>query len=101
MIVTAAISRYGQIPKYAGGCCCSGYLARVGFVTGFGVFLALTGHIAYMNWMYFPLDYTLAYIVDAVGGWFLTGLVIAAIVKPMVACSKDDAGTSQKAAAAE
>ncbi len=69
-----------------GGCCCNGYWSRVGFVLGFGVFLALTGHISYLNWMRFPLDYTIGFIVDAVVGWFLVGLVVGAIVKPASNC---------------
>ena len=65
----------------ANGCCAS-YGKRVGFVTAFGIFLALTAHVSYYNWMRFPVDYTLMFIVDAVVGWLLAGLAIAAIVKP-------------------
>lgn len=64
------------------GGCCSSYVRRVGFVSGFGVFLALTGHVAYFNWMRFPAHYSAMCIVDALVGWFLVGLAIAAIVKP-------------------
>lgn len=59
---------------------CNTYFKRVLFVTGFGVFLALTGHVSYMIWMRFPQDYTMMFVVDAIGGWFLVGLAIAAIV---------------------
>ena len=65
-----------------GGCCCQSYLQRVGLVTALGLFLALLGHVAYYNWMHFELSYTLVFVVDVVVGWFLAGLVIAAIVKP-------------------
>lgn len=65
-----------------GGCCSDNYLARVGFVAGFGFFVALVGHLSYFNWMNFPLGYTLAFCVDVIVGWTLAGLVIAAIVKP-------------------
>lgn len=61
---------------------CRSYLQRVGFVTGFGVFLALMGHVAYYNWMHFDGFYTAMFVVDVVVGWFLVGLVIAAVVRP-------------------
>lgn len=62
--------------------CCQSYVGRVLYVTGFGVFLALTAHVSYMIWMRFPQDYTMMFVIDAVVGWFLAGLGIAAIVKP-------------------
>lgn len=62
--------------------CCNSYAARVGFVAGLGIFVGLVGHASYWNWMNFPLDYTIMFIVDVTIGWTLTGLVIAAIVKP-------------------
>ena len=64
------------------GNCCSSYWRRVGFVSAFGIFLALTAHVAYFNWMRFPADFTMMFIVDAIVGWFLAGLPIAAIVRP-------------------
>jgi len=67
----------------AGGCCCNGYLARVGFVAGFGVFVALVGHLSYLNWMSFPLGYTIVFCVDVIVGWTLAGLAIAAVIKPI------------------
>lgn len=63
------------------GCMCQSYWSRVGFVMCFGIFLALTGHVSYYNWMKFPMDYTAMFVVDAIVGWFLAGLAIAAIVK--------------------
>ena len=62
--------------------CFAAYQARVGFVTGLGVFLALMGHVAYYNWMHFDGYYTAMFVVDAVVGWFLVGLIVAAIIKP-------------------
>lgn len=64
------------------GPCGRSYWCRVGFVAGLGVFVALVGHMAYWNWMYFPLDYTIAFVVDVVVGWTLAGLAIAALIKP-------------------
>ncbi len=61
---------------------CRSYPQRVGFVTGFGVFLALMGHVAYYNWMHFDGFYTAMFVVDVVVGWFLVGLVVAAIIRP-------------------
>ena len=68
--------------------CCKSYASRVGFVTGLGIFVGLVGHASYWNWMHFPQDYTLMFIVDVVVGWTLTGLVIAAIVRPGGCCAK-------------
>ena len=73
----------------AGGCCGS-YLNRGGFVTGLGVFVALIGHLSYWNWMYFPLDYTLGFVVDVVVGWSLAGLIMAAVVRPEACAAKGD-----------
>ncbi len=66
------------------GSCCASYWRRVGFVSAFGIFLALTAHVAYFNWMHFPPDFTIAFVIDVVVGWFLAGLPIAAIVRPAI-----------------
>jgi hypothetical protein len=68
--------------------CCKSYGYRVGFVVGMGMFTALIGHVSYWNWMNFPLDYTVAFVIDNVVGWTLAGLVIAAIVTPTVCAPK-------------
>ena len=68
--------------RCAVGGTCRSYPQRVGFVTGFGVFLALMGHVAYYNWMHFDGFYTAMFVVDVVVGWFLVGLVVAAIIRP-------------------
>ncbi len=62
--------------------CYRTYFARVGFVTGLGVFLGLMGHMTYHIWMHFDLYYTVMFVVDVVVGWFLVGLVVATIVRP-------------------
>ena len=58
------------------------YLARVGIVALLGVFSATTCHISYWNWMWFPIDHTLAMFVDVVVAWILAGLLIAALIRP-------------------
>jgi hypothetical protein len=65
----------------AAGGCCDTYFKRVGFVASLGVFLGLMAHGTYWNWMNFPADYTLLFIVDVVIGWTLVGLAIAGVVK--------------------
>ena len=64
------------------GGCGRNYWCRVGFVAALGIFLAIMAHVSYWNWMYFPLDFTVAFIIDVVVGWSLVGLVMAAIVRP-------------------
>ena len=64
----------------------SGYRGRVLFVTLLGVFGFLTISVPYWNWYGFPTDFTVAEAIDQVVGWFLAGLVLAAIVRhPKVA----------------
>jgi len=63
---------------------CQNYLARVGVIASLGVFLALMAHVSYYNWMRFEWNYTLMFIVDAIVGWVLVGLVQAALIKPSV-----------------
>ncbi|GIV55177.1 MAG: hypothetical protein KatS3mg039_1695 [Candidatus Kapaibacterium sp.] len=57
------------------------YWQRVSFCGILGIFLAVADHLVAMNWLYFPADYTAAMIADAVVGWTLAGLAIAAVVK--------------------
>jgi hypothetical protein len=59
----------------------SGYWGRVLFVTLLGVFGFLTISVPYWNWYGFPCDFTIAESIDQVVGWFLAGLVLAAIVR--------------------
>jgi hypothetical protein len=61
-----------------------GYVGRVLFVTGLGLFGSLIVSVPYWNWYRFPLDFTAAQTVEHVVGWFLAGLVLAAIVRPIV-----------------
>ena len=59
----------------------SGYLGRVLFVTLLGVFGVITISVPYWNWYGFPIDFSAAEAIDQVVGWFLAGLVLAAIVR--------------------
>lgn len=59
----------------------SGYLARVAYCGMLGIFISLTTYAMMWNWMGFPPDFTAAMIADALLGWILAGLAIAAIVK--------------------
>ncbi len=56
---------------------------RVLFVTLLGIFGFATVSVPYWNWYGFPTDFTLAEAIDHVVGWFLAGLVLAAIVRPI------------------
>jgi hypothetical protein len=59
-----------------------GYGGRVAVVTSLGVFAWLVVEVPMWNWYRFPLDYTLACLLEQVVGWLLAGLVIAWVVKP-------------------
>ena len=66
------------------GDCPSSFFRRVGFLTAFGIFLALAAHVSCYNWMMLPTDFAAGGILEMFGGCFLAGPVIAAIagVKP-------------------
>jgi hypothetical protein len=50
---------------------------RVGFVTAVGIIAAIATNISYWNWWGFPGNYTAAYVVIKVVGYFLVGIVAA------------------------
>lgn len=58
------------------------YTTRVFFVTILGIVMALDVHLGGWNWMGIPPDYTVVMALDSVLAWFLTGLVLAAVIKP-------------------
>ena len=60
----------------------SGYLGRVLVVTSMGIFGFVSILVSYWNWYGFPTDFTIGAALDEVIGWFLGGLVLAAIVRP-------------------
>ncbi len=62
--------------------CCQNYFARVGFVLGLGLFSSIVSHLAYWNWMAFPLHHSLIMCLDLVVGWTLVGMFMATIIRP-------------------
>jgi hypothetical protein len=60
----------------------SGYVGRVLIVTAMGVFGFLSILVSYWNWYAFPTEFITGQLLDEVIGWFLGGLVLAAIVRP-------------------
>lgn len=57
------------------------FSSRLGFVFVLGLFASIASNISYWNWYGFPGTFILAYIVSLLVGYFLVGLVVAAIVK--------------------
>lgn len=60
----------------------AGFGARVQFVAFLGLFASVAVDVPYWNWYGFPTNYTVATMLDQVVGFFLAGLVLAAIIKP-------------------
>jgi len=60
----------------------SGYWGRVLIVTLMGIFGFISINVSYWNWYGFPTDFTIGTALDEIIGWFLGGLVLAAIVRP-------------------
>jgi hypothetical protein len=58
---------------------------RVGFVTAAGILAAIATNVSYWNWWGFPGNYTGAYIVIQVVGFFLVGLVAALMFRRVTA----------------
>jgi hypothetical protein len=59
----------------------AGYWKRVGLVTLLGLFAFVTVIVPYWNWYYFPADFVASEAIEHVVGWFLGGLVLAAVVR--------------------
>jgi hypothetical protein len=58
------------------------YFTRVAFVSALGLFAAVGIDGSYWNWYGFTAEYLRASVLDAVIGWTLAGLALAAIIKP-------------------
>jgi hypothetical protein len=59
-----------------------GYLVRVAGVTLVGLLAGLMTAVPFWNWYGFPIDFTLAQILEHMAGWLLVGIALAAIVRP-------------------
>ena len=59
-----------------------GFATRFGVVVLLGLFLALAGNAPNWLWWSQPSGFAIAGIVDAVFGWTLAGIALAAIVRP-------------------
>jgi hypothetical protein len=59
----------------------STYIARVAYCGMLGIFVSVSVHLVNWNWMGFPPDYTVGWIIDTIIGWLVAGLVISAIIK--------------------
>lgn len=65
------------------GAVCSGsLLCRAGTVSALGVFAWLSLSVSQWNWYGFSTGMMIGEGLDQTIGWFLSGLVIAALVKP-------------------
>ena len=60
-------------------------LGRLLFVASLGLFVSITSELVAWNWMFFHVDWITANIIDHLVGWGLTGVAMAAIVKPRAA----------------
>ena len=58
---------------------------RVGFATAAGIMAAIATNVSYWNWWGFPGNYTGAYIVIQVVGFFLVGVVAAIMFRRVTA----------------
>lgn len=57
------------------------YSRRVAFVTTIGLVAVIATNISYWNWYGFPTDYTIAYMVTQLIGFFVVGLIAGRILK--------------------
>ncbi len=59
----------------------STYVARVAYFGMFGVLVSFFVHLANYNWFDYPADFTVAMVLDAILGWVVAGLGVAAVVR--------------------
>ena len=57
------------------------YFQRVVLITLMGAFAWVTINVPFWNWYRFPLDFTIAQLIEYLVGYFLAGLAIAWLVK--------------------
>jgi len=64
-----------------------GYLQRAIFVAAAGAVIGMAGYVPNLIWWHFPPAYTIVDVADAIVGWSLAGLIIAALVEGKSASS--------------
>lgn len=57
----------------------AGFMQRVLVVTAMGIFAWLVVNASFWNWYRFPTDFVIGTFLDQAVGWFIGGLVIAAL----------------------
>lgn len=58
---------------------------RVAFATVVGIVAAMATNVSYWNWYGFPTNYTAAYMITAIIGYVLMGIVAASLLRPRAA----------------
>ncbi len=58
------------------------FLGRVVFVAGFGVLMAAAVDLQNWNWSNYPVDWTVGWVIDHIGGMAVAGIPLSLIVKP-------------------
>jgi len=59
-----------------------GYWRRVLILAAIGLLATIDIDAGYWNWYGYPTSYLAAQFVDHMGGWFVTGLVLARVSRP-------------------
>ena len=77
--ILAALIAAFLLASAAGGL--TGFGGRLLFVTLLGAFAWVVVNLPYWNWYGFPTDFTVVALAEQVIGFFLVGLVLAAMVK--------------------
>jgi hypothetical protein len=57
------------------------YFQRLFFVTVLGLLSALVVNVPQWNWYAFPAEFTLARVVEHMAGFFIAGILIAALIR--------------------
>ncbi len=60
----------------------TGYVGRVMACTALGLLAWVSVSLSHWIWHRFPTEFALGEGVDQVGGWFLAGLLLAALIRP-------------------
>ncbi len=76
-LVTALI-----VASVIGSIKCANYFGRLIFIILFALAAAISCQLPYWNWWHFPLNYIMVSMLDMLIGWFLAGILMAAILAP-------------------